>query len=78
VERVVTEQEKGKVAVLDYLISIAQNTQGAEVWRSLFAELRQAVISDSRRITVKFADDAVIADYAERIAHEALKRNHAA
>ena len=32
------EQNTGKRELLAYLITVAQNTQGAEVWRALFAE----------------------------------------
>lgn len=35
--------EKRAVVDLDYLIGVAQNTQGAEVWRALFAEMRRSV-----------------------------------
>lgn len=31
---------EAKIEVLDYLIGVASKTIGAEVWRSLFAEIR--------------------------------------
>jgi len=32
-----------KLELLDYLIGIAQDTHGSEVWRALFAEIRRLV-----------------------------------
>lgn len=34
-------QNEGKRQLLGYLIGVAQSTQGAEVWRALFAEMLQ-------------------------------------
>jgi hypothetical protein len=34
---------RGKIELLEYLIGIAQNTQGAEVWRALFAEMHASL-----------------------------------
>ena len=36
-----SEYYQGKIEVLEYLIQVAQETNGSGVWRSLFAELRQ-------------------------------------
>ena len=33
-----------RVQQLDFLIAVAQETQGAEVWRALFAAMRQAIM----------------------------------
>ena len=36
-------RKQGKVAMLDYLIGVAQRTQGGEVWRALYAEMRNNI-----------------------------------
>ncbi len=33
----------GKCELLEYLITVAQKTEGAEVWRALFAEMLRAI-----------------------------------
>jgi len=37
---------QGKVEVLNYLMRVAQDTQGAEVWRALFAEMRRSLLKE--------------------------------
>ena len=36
-------RNEGKVQVLEYLIGVAQRSQGGEVWRALFAEMRNGI-----------------------------------
>lgn len=38
-DRVKAIRDGAKAELLEYLIGVAQNTQGAEVWRALFAEI---------------------------------------
>jgi len=37
------QKAKAKVELLDYLIGIAQETPGSELWRALFAEMRASL-----------------------------------
>lgn len=43
----VQRRESDKGRLLDYLIGVAQDTQGSEVWRALFAEMRLNVARHS-------------------------------
>ena len=36
--------------LLDYLVGVAQETQGAEVWRALFSEMRESLVKEMERL----------------------------
>lgn len=50
------ESDNSKVNLLDYLILVAQSTQGAEVWRALFAEIRKSIMD--KRTPFSFTEQA--------------------
>ncbi len=39
--------KRDPLVLLDYLVGVANKTEGADVWRALFAEMRATIIRDA-------------------------------
>jgi hypothetical protein len=44
-----SEAEAAQVALLEHLINVAQKTEGAGVWRALFAEIRERIVAEAAK-----------------------------